>query len=445
MEKRNEDHVFYRSWKKFHPTIERGEGIYLFDTQGKRYIDAAGGVCVINIGHGVPEVINAMTEQAKRVCFAHITQFTSEPQIDLAKKVIELSPPGMDKVYFVSGGSVATEMAIKLARQYHLSKGNETKYRVVSFWRGYSGSTIGAMSISGVIHRREDYLPYVLDFPHVEPPYCYRCPLGREYPSCDLSCAYQLETVIRQEGKGSIAAFIAEPILGAGGVVVPPDGYFNIIRKICDQHDILWIADEVITGFGRTGKNFGVDHWKVCPDIIAMGKGISGGYTPLGGTVISEKVFNAYKGADRTGFFMGQTYSGNPLSCAVGSSVLEYLKKHNLIERSERMGLYLFQKLSRLNRLPIVGDIRGKGLMAGIEFVQDKQKKTPFDRGKKLSEKLINTAFKKGLILYSEHGVVDGALGDTINLAPPFTIKESDVDEIVGLLEETIAEVQKQL
>jgi len=248
-----------------------------------------------------------MMEQAKKVCFAHIPHFNSKAQVDLARRVIELAPKGMTKVYFVSGGSVATEMAIKMARQYHLCKGYDTKYRVISFWRGYSGSTIRSMSISGVTHRREDHLPYLLDFPHIEPPYCYRCPLHREYPDCDLYCAYQLETVIKQEGKGSIAAFIAEPILGVGGVIASPNGYYKIIREICDRYDILWIADEEITGFGRTGKNFDVDHWNVCPDIIAMGKGISGGDTPLGGTIIHERIFDTFREADRTGDFMGQT------------------------------------------------------------------------------------------------------------------------------------------
>ena len=445
MKKHHDDNVFYRNWKKFYPTIDRGEGIYLFDSEGKRYIDAVGGVCVVNIGHGVSEVIDAMMEQAKRVCFAHVSQFTSKAQIDLARKVIELAPKGMSKVYFVSGGSVATEMALKMANQYHLCKRNKSRYKVISFWRGYSGSTIGALSMSGIAHRREDYLPYLLNFPHIEPPYCYRCPFDREYPGCDLYCAYQLETVIKQEGKEAIAAFIAEPILGGGGVIVPPSGYYEIIREICDKYEVLWIADEVITGFGRTGKNFGVDHWDVCPDLIAVGKGISGGYSPLGGTIIHEKIFDTFEGSDKSGFFMGQTYSGNPLSCSVGLSVLEYLENHNLIQWAGKIGQYFFKKMSILKKLQIVGDVRGKGLMLGIEFVQNKENKTPFDREKKVSEKIVDWAFNKGLILYPEHGVADGLLGDSINIAPPFILNESDADEIVHLLEETITEVQKQL
>lgn len=445
MERYNDDNVFYRNWKKFYPTIDRGEGIHLFDSDGKRYIDAVGGVCVVNVGHGVREIVDAMMEQAKKVCFAHVSQFTSQAQVTLARKVVELAPKGMTKVYFVSGGSVATEMALKMARQYHLCKGNETRYRFISFWRGYSGSTIAALSMSGITHRRKDYQPYLLDFPHIEPPYCYRCAFDREYPGCDLYCANQLETVIKQEGKNSIAAFIAEPILGGGGVIVPPSGYYEIIREICDKYDVLWIADEVITGFGRTGKNFGVDHWSVCPDLMAFGKGISGGYSPLGGTIVHEKIFDTFVESDKSGFFMGQTYSGNPLSCATGVSVLEYLEDNDLIQQAERIGQYLFQKMSTLKKLPIVGDVRGKGLMLGIEFVQNKEKKTPFDREKKISENFVNWAFDKGLILYPEHGVADGLLGDSIIIAPPFILSELDADEIVHVLEETIVKVQEQL
>ena len=437
-----ESRVFYRDRKKVYPLIDRGEGIYLYDRAGKRYIDATGGPLVVNIGHSVPEIINAMIEQAKKVCFPYVGHFVSESQIELAKKVIDFAPPGMSRVYFVSGGSEAAEIALKIVRQYHLERGEHSRVKVIGRWQGYHGATMGALSLGGHTFYRKDYLPYMLNFPHIQAPYCYRCRFGREYPSCGIICAYELERTINEEGKESIGAFILEPVTGSSlGAVVPPPEYFPIIREICDRYGILLVVDEVITGFGRTGKNFGIDHWSVVPDVIITGKGISSGYAPLGAVIIHERVYDVFLRSKRTSFFLGYTYSGNPLSCAVGLAVLQYIEKHRLVERSANMGNYLFERLSRLLELPMVGDIRGKGLLLGIELVQGKETNTPFERSRKIAETIVKKAFDKGLILLPGHGLEDGVVGDLLMIAPPFIVKEEEIKEISNILEKVIQEV----
>jgi adenosylmethionine-8-amino-7-oxononanoate aminotransferase len=436
------DHVFYRDWRKTLPVIDRGEGIYLYDREGKKYLDGSGGPAVINIGHGVKEVIDAMMTQARKVCFPYVGHFVSEAQIKLAQKIVDFAPPGMSRVYFVSGGSEATEIAIKIARQYHLGKGEPSRVKIIGRWQGYHGATIGALSVSGHTSRRNDYQPYMLNFPHIPPAYCYRCPFGMTLPTCELACAHELEKAIKREGKDHIAAFIAEPFVGNSlGAVEPPPEYFRIVREICDRYGILFIADEVITGFGRTGKNFGIDHWGVIPDVIITGKGTGSGYTPLGAVIIHQKVYETFEKSERPAFFMGYTYSGNPLSCAAGLAVMNYIEKNQMVERSARMGKYLFERFARLKDLPIVGDIRGKGLLLGIEFVKDKKRKTPFPRSQKISETLTDRAFRNGLILMSGAGTVDGVSGDHTVVSPPFIITEKEIDELTSILEKTIREV----
>ncbi len=435
-----QDRVFYRDWKKVYPVIDRGEGIYLYDRKGKKYIDASGGPFVVNIGHAVPEVIAAMEEQARKVCFPYAGNFTSEAQIELAEEVIRFCPPGMSRVYFVSGGSEANEVALKLARQYHLERGEPSRVKIIGRWQGYHGATLAALAMGGHTHYRKDYLPYMMDFPHIHAPYCYRCRFGREYPSCQIVCAQELEKTILNEGKETIAAVISEPVTGSSlGAMAPVPEYFPIIREICDRYGVLLVVDEVITGFGRAGKNFGIDHWGVIPDIIVTGKGISSGYTPLGATIVHEKVYDVFTKSKRSSFFLGYTYAGNPLSCAVGLAVLRHLKKNGLVERAAKMGAFLFHEFDGLKKIPIVGDIRGKGMLLGIELVQDTQK-TPFPRSRKLAESIVRKAFERGVILLPGHGLGDGVVGDLLMLAPPFIIQEKEIREVYGVLEELIAE-----
>ncbi len=444
--KLEDEYIFYRNMKRSYPLMKRAEGVYIFDSKGRRYIDGVGGIAVVNIGHAVKEILEAMTEQAKKACFIYNGQFVTEPAINLARKIVELSPPGLSRIFLVSGGSEAIETALKMARQYHIETGHPCKYRVIARWTSYHGNTIAALSLSGRPSWRKNFIPLLLNFPHIAPPYCYRCPFAKEYPHCGIDCACDLERVIKLEGPDSISAFIAEPIIGttAPGVTPPPE-YYEIIRKICDKYNVLMIMDEVITGFGRTGKNFGINHWNVIPDIIVTGKGISSGYAPLAAVIVHEKIYEAFvKGSGS--FAHGYTYAEHPLSCAVGLAVQEHIEENNLVERAARIGSLMLQKLSRLSELPILGDIRGKGLLLGIEFVRDKEKKTPFERELQVQEKIVELCFKKGLVLVpGVPGNVDGILGDQIQITPPFILTEEVMDEFIDILKESIIEVQKDL
>lgn len=435
------DHVFYRDLTKSYPVVDRGEGIYLYDRSGKRYIDAAGGMYVVNIGHGVAEILDAMAVQARRVCFAHPTQFDSEPQRELSRRLVELAPKGFSRVWLASGGSEANESALKLARQYHIERGKPGKHKVIARWHSYHGNTIGALSMSGTVGRRKLYSPYLLNFPHIVPCYCYRCPWGKAYPACDVQCADDLERAIRLEGPDSVAAFIAEPIVaGPLGGATPPPEYFRMIREICDRHDILMIDDEVICGIGRTGRNFGIDHWGVVPDVIVTGKVVSGGYTPIGAMLVTEKVISAFTSGSGT-FVHGYTYAANPLSCAVGAAVLDYIAARGLVARAAETGDYLFDRATALQGLPIVGDLRGKGLLLGIELVADKATRAPFDRQRRVSEQVVERAFQRGLIVAPGAGGIDGVAGDYVCLAPPYVITKREIDEVLSILTDVLNEV----
>ncbi len=432
--------VFYRGGlKRKYPVIVRGEGIYLFDNEGNKYIDAAGGIAVVNVGYGVEEVVEAMAKQAIDLQYAQTVFFTTEVQERLANKIIDfLSPKGLTKVWFSLSGTDSNETALKLARQYHVESGNPSKYKIISRQQSYHGGTIGALSMSSSQSWSQHYIPYLLNFPHIYPPYCYRCPVDKEYPGCNIHCAYELERAIKLEGSQYVSAFIAEPIITASaGVVIPPPEYFEIIRSICDKYNILFIADEVYTGIGRTGKNFGIDHWDIIPDIITIAKGIAGGYAPLGATIVSQKIYDAILNGSAK-FVHGLTFSGHPVCCAASLAVLEYIEKNHLIQRSAEMGSYFLKKLSGLSDFPIVGDIRGKGLLIGIEFVRDKKTKALFEQDKKISTAILDSAFKKGL------RILEGR-GSFIMMAPPFVITESEIDQTVDILEKTITEVYEKI
>ncbi len=443
--KPNQDHVFYRNLTKFYPTVSHGEGIYLYDTNGKRYIDGSGGAAVVNIGHGVKEITEAMLKQAAKVSFAHGSQFTCEAAMAFAERIVSLAPDGLTKVYFVSGGSEAIETAVKMARQYHVDRGKPAKYKVISRWTSYHGNTLGALTLSGHTGRRKYYMPLIQHTPHIVPAYCYRCPFDLEPDSCSLECAEDLERTILYEGPDSISAFLAEPIVGAtAGALVPRDGYFQRIREICDRYDILLIVDEVMSGIGRTGKNFGIDHWNVIPDLIVSAKGLASGYNPIACTIAKEEIHRTIKEASGA-FVHGHTYCQNPLSCAVGLAVLSYIEENQLIARCAQMGEYLMDRLQMLRERKIVGDVRGKGLFAGVEYVSDKKTKETFDPGMKVNTLIANKAFDKGLIIYPGGGGADGIRGDHSLIAPPFIITEDQLDELVVLLDETIEEVEASI
>jgi adenosylmethionine-8-amino-7-oxononanoate aminotransferase len=440
------DRVFYRNLEKTYPLIERGQGIYLYDTEGNKYLDFGAGIAVVNIGYDVPEVIQAMIEQAGKTSFIYSAPFTSEPLIRLSKKIIDFAPEGMSKVLFVSGGSEAVETAIKLARQYHLECGRESKYRVIARWTSYHGNTLGALSASGRTLWRGHFMPYLQNFPHICPPYCYRCPFGREYPDCGVACAHELERVIKREGAKHISAFIAEPVIGTSAAgVTPPLEYYPIVREICDRYEVVFICDEVITGFGRTGANFGIDHWRVRPDIIVTGKGLGGGYTPLAAVILSEEITDAF--LDGSGSHtQGYTYAGNPLSAAVGLAVLDYVERQGIVERVARLEGYLRQRLEGLGNLGIVGDVRGKGFLFGVEFVQGREDKDPFPREYELTRRIVDAALERRLMVISGMGgMVDGILGDHLQITPSLITTEQEIDRAVQILRDSMRQVMKDL
>lgn len=441
----NQNHVFYRNPRKFYPKAVRGEGIYIYDQEGNRYIDGSGGAVVVSIGHGVHEVREAMLEQAGQIAFTHGSQFTTQAAIDLADRLAGISPEGLNRVYFLSGGSEAVETAVKLTRQYQVDRGRPLKHKVISRWGSYHGNTLGALALSGHTGRRKYYQPLIQHTPHIPPAYCYRCPFGLEPENCELECAMELEKTILYEGPDSVSAFLAEPVVGAtAGALVPKDGYFQKVREICDKYDVLLIVDEVMTGIGRTGKNFAIDHWSVTPDLIVCAKGLGGGYTPIYCVVSTEEIHTAIKQGNGT-FVHGHTYSQNPLSCSIANAVLDYIREHNLIERSARMGGVLLREAGSLTELPIVGDVRGLGLFAGIELVKDKDDKTPFDPGQKVSAKVAEKAFANGLITYPGAGGADGVNGDHILLAPPFIITEEQLKKMVSIIRSAIIETGREL
>ncbi len=332
-----------------------------------------------------------------------------------------------------------------MARQYQVERGKSEKYKVVSRWTSYHGNTLGALALSGHTGRRRYYLPLIQHTPHIQPAYCYRCPFERSPEKCDLECALDLEKTILYEGPDSVSAFIAEPIVGAtAGALVPKDGYCQKVREICDRYDVLFIADEVMTGIGRTGKNFGIDHWGVAPDMIVAAKGLSSGYTPISAVIVREEIYKTIK--EGTGAFIhGHTSSQNPLSCAIACAVIDYLFKYDLVSRSAKMGEYLIHSLQSLKKHDIVGDVRGRGLFAGIEFVKDKKRKDPFDPRLKLNTLISNRGFEKGLITYPGGGGADGIRGDHLLLAPPFIITEEQIEKMVSILDETFSEIFREI
>ena len=440
------EHVFYRNLRKTYPMADRAKGIHIWDTSGKRYIDGSGGACVVSIGHGVPEILEAMRTQFEKVPFVHSSQFTNPGACELGDLLYQIAPhDSLTRTYFLSGGSEAVESAVKMVRQYWREAGRPDKYKVISRWSSFHGNTTGALALGGHTARRRHYLPIFQHTPHIEPAYCYRCSFKETPETCDLQCADELERCIKHEDPESVAAFIAEPVVGAtAGAVVPKDGYWQRIRQICDQYDVKLIADEVMTGIGRCGRNFGIETWGIVPDLIVLAKGLSSGYTPLGAVMVQDDIHAAIKNGSGA-FVHGHTYGQNPLSTAIGAAVLRYIQKKALVERSRTMGIYLLQKLQDLDTLDIVGDIRGLGLFAGIEFVREKSSRACFDQSLKINIQVANQAFDMGLITYPGNGGVDGILGDHVLLAPPFAITTEQIDEMVDILQHAIRAVQNQL
>ena len=432
--------VFPRNCKANLPLAVKGDGVYIVDSTGKRYLDASGGAAVSCLGHSNGRVIDAIKAQLDQLAFAHTGFFSSLPAEALAELLISQAPGRLDRVYVVSGGSEAVEAAIKLARQYFIETGQASRHRVIARQQSYHGNTLGALAAGGNMWRREPFSPLMIDTTHVSPCYAYR---GQQPGESEFDygqrMANELETEILRLGPDQVMAFIAEPVVGATlGAVPPVEGYYKRIREICDQYGVLLILDEVMCGMGRTGSLFACEQDGIAPDIMTIAKGLGAGYQPIGAMLCSDAIYQAIE--QGSGFFQhGHTYIGHPAACAGAHAVVSEILERGLVERVQQQGPRLRAALQdRFGEHPNVGDIRGRGLFLGMEFVSDRDSKTPFQPGQGLNKKFKQAAFNAGLICYPMGGTIDGRQGDHVLLAPPFIIDDEHIEEIVDKLDSAL-------
>ncbi|MEC9102627.1 MAG: aspartate aminotransferase family protein, partial [Pseudomonadota bacterium] len=422
---------------------ERGNGIYLFDREGKKYLDGSGGAAVSCLGHSDQDVIAAIKAQVDTLAFAHTGFFTSGPAESLADRLIAHAPAGIDRVYLVSGGSEAVESALKLARQYMIEIGQPGRTRFIARKQSYHGNTLGALGTGGNMWRRAPFDPVMVSASHIDPCYDYRLrEQGESEAEYGLRAANLLEEELLRVGPETVIGFLAEPVVGATAGALPAvQGYFKRIREICDQYGILLILDEVMCGMGRTGTLFACEQDGISPDIVTIAKGLGAGYQPIGAMLCSGAIYDAVR--DGSGFFQhGHTYVGHPTACAAADVVVTKLTEGGLVDRSARMGAALAQALAdRFGDHPNVGDIRGRGMFRGIELVADRDTKAPFDPDLGVAAKLKKAAFANGLICYPMGGTIDGRLGDHILLAPPFIITDDQIAELVDKLSTAMDQV----
>ena len=424
-----ESPVFYRSLTRDFPLAVKGDGCWIEDENGKRYLDGVGGAYVATIGHGVREIGEAMARQATRLAYVSGAAFTNEAVEELCARLVGRTK-GMDRAYVVGSGSEATEVALKLARQHWVERGQTTKHRVIALNPSYHGNTLLALSAGARQSYRTHWKEWLTDVRRIPAPYAYRCGCDGavDCPACSGSA---LEAAILDEGADNVAAFILEPVGGSStGANVPRPEYLRTIRQICDRHDVFMIADEVLCGSGRTGTWTACEGLDAVPDILTLGKGIAGGYAPVSAVLTRDEVIEPI--ARGTGALLhAQTFSHHAVTCAAAVATLDYLDAHRLVERCQTVGVTFHQKLHALSKLPGVGDVRGRGLLAGIEFVADVETRDPFPRSQRFAERFARAAQEEGLTVWPNVGHADGTNGDLVMLAPPFIISESEIDEIV--------------
>ena len=438
------EHIVHSKWAmggNCGVVFVKGHGIYLQDTEGKEYIDGCSQLLCVNLGYGQKDIIDAVREQIEKLPFGmYFFGFANEASIRCGQKLSEIVPEGLDHFNFTTGGSESVDLAIRLARLYWSVKGRN-KYKIVSLFDSYHG--VGGPGLAangsgrGFFERGTG--PMMPGFIHIPSYYCYRCMFGLEYPNCNIRCARFLAEIIEKEGPDNIAAFFAEPEIGAGGMIAPPVEYWPIIRDICDAYNVLLIADEVMTGFGRTGKMFAIEHWKVKPDIMTMAKGITSAYIPFGAIAFNGEIWNALKGSN----FITYTHAGHPVGAAAAVKAMEIYKRDKVVENAARVGKYAMERLKKvLGPLPWVSDISGLGLMIGIEIVADKATKRPFDRRANIMQCIHEKALEKGL--YVRVSDIGGAPGERVAFAPPLIVTTDEVDKAINILYSAISEASYQ-
>ncbi len=437
-------HIFVRDqmaeWSKHPLVMARADGVHYWDVDGKRYLDALSGIYVVSVGHNNRRVIDAIHKQLDTLHFSPPMHGTNPVAVQLANMLAELAPGDLSAVKFQCGGSEVTEAAIKLARQYHRLTGSPGKYKVISRYLSWHGSTLGALSASGLKSRKTVNEPMAPGFLHVFPPTCYRCPFGKNHPDCGITCARIVESVIEMEDADTVAAIMVEPIGHTGGIIDPPPEYLPILRDICDRHNILLIFDEIITGAGRTGHLFAAETFGVLPDVLCTAKGLSGGYAPLSAMICRQPIADAFWGpiAENPGFVEGHTFEGNPISCAAGIAVLREILERDLCGNTRRQGECLRAGFERLaKKHGVIGDIRGKGLLQGIEFVRDVKTKEPFPASVSFGVRVGRRALEKGLLCrFDPHWLAFG---------PALVVTSEQIDEMIELLDKSIGETLANL
>jgi len=433
-------HILHRQIGHPYPTATTARGVMIRDSVGKEYIDASGGAAVSCLGHSHPDVLSAMHQQLDQLAYAHTSFFTSQAAEELADELIAHAPEGLSRVFYVSGGSEAVEAALKLARQYFVEHGQPQRRFIIARRQSYHGVTLGALAVGGREWQRKQFGPLLIETHHVSPAYEYRGKRADEtVQAYGARLAEEFESKIDELGGKNVIAFVAETVVGATlGAVPAMPGYFKRVREICDRHGILLILDEVMCGMGRTGTLHACEQEGISPDIIAIAKGLSGGYAPIGALLIEEKIFNTL--AEGSGAFLhSHTYMGHPLACAAALAVQRVIRRDKLLENVRRQGDYLSRRLKeRFGNHPFVGDLRGRGLFQGIEIVSDRGTKAPFDPSCKLHARIKHQALTRGLMIYPMGGTVDGTRGDHVLLAPPFIIDNGTIDAIVERLGDAI-------
>ena len=413
-----------------------GRGCMVTDAQGRAYLDALSGQWLVNVGHGRAEIAEAMAEQAKTLAYGNASRAATLPAIQLAAVLARLTPGDLSTVFFSSGGSESVETALKIARQYHALRGEPERYKVIARRGSYHGATYGAMSFSGSRSGVDPYFgPLLPGALSASAPYCYRCDYRKTYPECDVYCADAIDDLIRYESPNTVAAVIAEPISAACGIVVPPAEYLPRLRDICDRHGVLLILDEVITGFGRTGKMFASEHWEVTPDIMTLAKGLSSGYAPIAATICRQPIADVFGGADGKAIGHLLTFGGQPVACAAALANLDILQRENLVGNAETQGAYLLAQLHELaSRHPTVGDVRGLGLLCALELVTDRRTRQPFPpEGAEISH-LLNKLAELGLLTRADNNLY---------LAPPLCIERREIDQLLGIVDDALSDFEE--